>query len=1750
MRSAERVLLVCVLIAVCIGSSPAQGVGRVPGATDHKSEVAGPKIVVTPRAITIVEPGTSIAGLNQWFPPIPHQHSPDVAGVDVVAPIQHALGLEIPDSIKQYWVNRSSSMHYDPSSFAASVDWSANDSPVKYQGGCGSCWAFAAVALIENLSNQTDLSEQVVLACSGGGTCIGGNYVSALNYIRDAGIPDESCYPYTAKDGYCGSKCQNPAFLVQATQIASDLWGGTPTVEDLKAALQNGPVVVGIHVYTDFDSYTSGIYHHATGTYRGGHAVLLVGYNDTDQCFKVKNSWGTYWGEGGYFRISYLDVTNDVKFGEYGAQASGVHTHQLSSNVQIQNQGTSYLVVSSMSNDRSWLSLNPSTGSFSIEVGGSQTVSIEVLWSLVPPMQDSSVVTFASNDSSQPIVTVQVTAIKRNISVLTIAPSDRQVGPTSGTTAFSVSNAGAGTMSYTAAATSGGTWLSISSGASGGNSGSIVAEYTANSSGTTSRTGVITVTAAGATGSPRLATVTQAAPVPVLHVSPTTWYAPGDGQSNASCSVTNAGDGTAISYTVVSNATWLTASASEGTTPATLGLAVVPNGSGSTRTAIVTITAISPSGVQDTPRMVIVRQDPLWVDVTIQTVPSGRTFRVFDNIYTAPQTFSWLANSSHMFIAPSPQSGGTGVQYIYGAWSDSGAMSHRVTTPMINATYTVSFSTQYYLTMNVGGGGTISPLSGWFANGEVVPILATPTGDNTFAGWTGTGGGSYSGFDASASITMNGPITQFATFSDPGTTTGTLGVSVKNAVDEWSIAGDLRVELYNSVNQKIAEKSISSAVSLSFANVPVGSGYSYKVFHTPEVPSTMLGEQYWGKRTNISIVANQVTNNVLRRNMPYEPAYWVYDSVTNQRITCAVPVGRTLKIVQELINPNLPEAQPQSVCGRMYISLGNAGSSVFSDSSAFQSYAVGSTRNVTYYFVPESVGTYNVAGATVTLIDGMPLCTDGDRYRPTFSVQTASTGILQITASNAEDWGGMGDQGLVEVYNSSSILIHSGKTDTNSVIQCKDLAAGSGYWYRVYKISTLHPSGYANEFWGEKHDIVIFPGQTTFEAFKRNVPYVHHITVFDASSNQQVSAPVSVGTLLRVDLVVKNPDVAGGVDRLAQVRLILDRDKRSPYDFIDSSLFLMIGKATTVTRSLFFQPSVAGSYSHSEGVVTLLSGSPQLCDGDGWETVLTVTPAPPVPPLLVSPIDSASGLSTNPTFVWNEAAGALTYHLQVSTRSTFDTLIADHTGIQGLTQKVTGLAVGQKYCWRVRGANDEGSSGWSAVRSFTTATEFVTVVVMTNPPDLAFSVDGVVYHDSLAQVWGRGSPHTIAASASQTAGAGMQYAWNRWSDGGPIDHSVNPSKDTTYTVFFNAQYKLTMTAAAGGSVSPSSGWKKSGEAVNILAIPAAGYGFAEWHGTGNGQYSGVSPAATITIYSPISEVASFAEVSQIPRPVSPNHMVAGLDTPVTVRWTRPAGATSFHLQVGGDSTFTVGLILPDYPTVDTFVVLRSLSFLTSYWWRVNAYNAAIGVSGYSQAWEFSTGLPLPGVVTLLEPLLQSVVNADTLRMRWGSTGPFVDRYWLEYGIDSVFTVKAIDSILTDTTTVIRSMAKNMEHFWRVRAHNLTGWGPYSSKGHFLRSLTSAEEQLEGVPATWVLMQNYPNPFNPNTTIQFGIPWRSQVRVTVWNTLGEQVAQLIDGELEGGYHTVRFEAANLSSGLYFYRMQSERFNQTRKLVFLR
>ena len=111
----------------------------------------------------------------------------------------------------------------------------------------------------------------------------------------------------------------------------------------------------------------------------------------------------------------------------------------------------------------------------------------------------------------------------------------------------------------------------------------------------------------------------------------------------------------------------------------------------------------------------------------------------------------------------------------------------------------------------------------------------------------------------------------------------------------------------------------------------------------------------------------------------------------------------------------------------------------------------------------------------------------------------------------------------------------------------------------------------------------------------------------------------------------------------------------------------------------------------------------------------------------------------------------------------------------------------------------------------------------------------------------------------------------------------------------------------------------------------------------------------------------------------------------------------------------------------------------------------------------------------------------------------------------------------------------------------------AEKGVWVRpldELTSVTEDVAGTPDAYVLAQNYPNPFNPSTTIRYGLPSRAHVTLTVFNTLGQQVSVLQNGDQDPGYHEVRFDGANLPSGVYFYRMQAGGFVETKRLLLLK
>jgi hypothetical protein len=90
----------------------------------------------------------------------------------------------------------------------------------------------------------------------------------------------------------------------------------------------------------------------------------------------------------------------------------------------------------------------------------------------------------------------------------------------------------------------------------------------------------------------------------------------------------------------------------------------------------------------------------------------------------------------------------------------------------------------------------------------------------------------------------------------------------------------------------------------------------------------------------------------------------------------------------------------------------------------------------------------------------------------------------------------------------------------------------------------------------------------------------------------------------------------------------------------------------------------------------------------------------------------------------------------------------------------------------------------------------------------------------------------------------------------------------------------------------------------------------------------------------------------------------------------------------------------------------------------------------------------------------------------------------------------------------------------------------------------------GLSYTFALLQNYPNPFNPSTTIRFDLPQASDVRLVLYNVLGQEVATLIDKPFAAGRHKFVFDASGYAAGLYFYKIKAEQYQQVRKMLLIK
>lgn len=216
--------------------------------------------------------------------------------------------------------------HLSPFALPQSVDWRNKDglnwvTPILDQAYCGSCVAFATVATLETQYKISSgfaglnikLSPQHLFACGGGACHFGWFPEAASRYLQRSGVPDEACMPYTSgatgEDMECKQSCSDASQRSVKIAAYSTPSRSAKDVDSVKAALQKGPLVTTLMVYADFMYYASGVYKHMSGELMGGHAVSIVGYDDTLRAFIIRNSWGTSWGENGFGYVSYDDVS-------------------------------------------------------------------------------------------------------------------------------------------------------------------------------------------------------------------------------------------------------------------------------------------------------------------------------------------------------------------------------------------------------------------------------------------------------------------------------------------------------------------------------------------------------------------------------------------------------------------------------------------------------------------------------------------------------------------------------------------------------------------------------------------------------------------------------------------------------------------------------------------------------------------------------------------------------------------------------------------------------------------------------------------------------------------------------------------------------------------------------------------------------------------------------------------------------------------------------------------------------------------------------------------------------------------------------------------------------------------------------------------------------------------------------------------------------------------------------------------------
>ncbi len=558
---------------------------------------------------------------------------------------------------------------------------------------------------------------------------------------------------------------------------------------------------------------------------------------------------------------------------------------------------------------------------------------------------------------------------------------------------------------------------------------------------------------------------------------------------------------------------------------------------------------------------------------------------------------------------------------------------------------------------------------------------------------------------------------------------------------------------------------------------------------------------------------------------------------------------------------------------------------------------------------------------------------------------------------------------------------------------------------------------------------------------------------------------------------------------------------------------------------------VAVSYSEGNGVYAV--------NGIYVLSSMSVATTSSIPELL-SPANGATVPSTSVSLVWGSLAGSTSYHIQVSTDSVFDTLIADDSTDTDTTFQISGLASGSRYYWHVSAKNNGSFGSYSAFFSFTTSS----AIYLSLPIVQAVAGDTVLVPLNVV------FPSDSSYSSVQISAEGFhgQMDFLGITDSGMVGGAG-------WLWEYNDTDSLFITASAGANDITGSGvllWLK-------FFVPIeADTGFipitlkSALFNTGVARVVLTSGGVKVAAPFVYGDVDLNGKVQAYDASLILKYLVGKitLDNDQLLRANVSLDTSISSLDASLILKYLVGLIdsLPYRPIDSSFIASGTIMMDTV---RVQAGDTAV------------VPLKLVGGKNILS--FEGELSYDPVSLKISafdkssaSTGFYVDTSFASglvrfagagsnaiEGDGSLATIKFVvdSSWIRATDTPISVTLTNLR--WNA--------GPVLinvAKAVIILVPTDVQGSQPTVPSTCFLEQNYPNPFNPTTTIRYGLPHDGRVRLDVYNVLGERVKTLVDNKQTAGYHEVSFDGTNLPSGIYIYRLTANGFVSIMKMALIK